>query len=688
MLIREVILENFMSYEYARIPLKEGVNVVCGPNGSGKSSLLLGICVALGDTYTERSKKLSDLIRWDSERARVTLILDNSIKENGYRPISRFNLDEITLSRTLRKNGHYNFALNQKGASKAEVVDLLKGFGFDPNNMLIIMHQNMPGRFANISGKERLKILEEAVGYESFRQDVIEAKKKLSGILSEEESLNQLLNQARETLSYWREQNVRLQEKKQLQTRQNFLQREMAWSRVLGLEMTLERIQQELDQVDKDLFNAEKEMENYTKRVIDSEDNLRKLRVNWNALIEKRIDFERLVGISEMGIKASKEQLSYLNHLISSNSQEKKRFEESANLLKSKLSDGPTRLDDYFPLFKEMEKVQNDFFTSRINEFHSYKENYESKIGELSEQLSEAEQQATISAKKMESIRKNFDEANDQYIESRIQLALLKDKRVRLKKRIDALKADFDRANRDLHDAEAEAIIRGQRVETGRTSDEILAEIRRTAGILMGMANVPDEAEEMYANYSHTFQEIQERVEQVKESRRQVMEEIMERKRKWLDVTQNLLLEVNSRYQSLLSLLQAWGEVRLVDTQDIEEAGLEIYVGFNGSRPSKLDPYTHSGGERSTSVMAFLLALQQNVLSPFRAVDEFDLHMDPKNKEVVSDFIVSTMKGTNDQYMAITPSQITFEEKEVHIVMVHKTDTVSIPKVVEDSIVV
>ena len=75
-----------------------------------------------------------------------------------------------------------------------------------------------------------------------------------------------------------------------------------------------------------------------------------------------------------------------------------------------------------------MEKVQNDFFTSRINEFYSYKENYESKIGELSEQLSEAEQQATISAKKMESIRKNFDDANDQYVESRIQLALLKDK--------------------------------------------------------------------------------------------------------------------------------------------------------------------------------------------------------------------------------------------------------------------
>jgi chromosome segregation ATPase len=82
--------------------------------------------------------------------------------------------------------------------------------------------------------------------------------------------------------------------------------------------------------------------------------------------------------------------------------------------------------------------------------------------------------------------------------------------------------------------------------------------------------------------------------------------------------------------------------------------------------------------------MAFLLALQQNVISPFRAVDEFDLHMDPHNKEVVSDFIVSTMEGTHDQYMAITPTQITFKGKDVHIIMVHKSETASEPRIVEE----
>ena len=147
--------------------------------------------------------------------------------------------------------------------------------------------------------------------------------------------------------------------------------------------------------------------------------------------------------------------------------------------------------------------------------------------------------------------------------------------------------------------------------------------------------------------------------------------------RRWLHT------EVHAKYLRLRSIHKATVEVRLTEATDIEEAGLEIWVGFKGAVPSRLDPYTHSGGERSTSVMAFLLSLQQNIVSPFRAVDEFDLHMDPKNKEVVSEFIIKTMEGSDDQYMAITPSQITFQGNDIHIILIHKTEGKSTVQVVE-----
>ena len=105
-LIKEVILENFMSYEYARIPFKPGLNVVCGPNGAGKSSILLALAVALGQTYTERSRKLSDLVRRGKDIGRVSVVFDNSPR-NGGRPIASVKSDTFVLSRYINKDGTY-----------------------------------------------------------------------------------------------------------------------------------------------------------------------------------------------------------------------------------------------------------------------------------------------------------------------------------------------------------------------------------------------------------------------------------------------------------------------------------------------------------------------------------------------------------------------------------------------------
>jgi chromosome segregation ATPase len=682
MLIREVILENFMSYEYARVPLRDGVNVVCGPNGSGKSSFLLGICVALGDTYTERSKKLSDLIRWGEDRARISLLLDNSPNE-GRRPIPRFDSDVIRLTRNLRRDGKYWFEINQKGAQKYEVMGILNDLGFDPSNMLIVMHQNMPTQFAALPPSDKLKILESAVGFESYRADVVEAKTKLGGILSEESSLVNLLDRARETLGYWREQNERLQVKKQHQTRIVFLQREMAWSRVGALERERSRLEQELDRADADLHEAESEMERNGKLVLDTNEELKRYQTSWVELVEKRVEFERTIGISEYTIRSSKDQLTQIGSLLESSSENRKRFEAGAETLKNSLKAGPTTLDDYFNILAEIEETQSEAYDAWNTELEGRRTEINSSMESLSLRLGEAEAGAQMVIRNMEQTRSRIDEANDRYIDARIQMALLRDRRGRLKRRIDALNGELDRLVRDLGDAEAEALIKGGRVETGRSAEEILGEIRKVSGILMGMADVTENAEEMYESYSRTFNELQERVDQVRESRRQVMEEIEERTKRWRDVMRELLTQVNVKYLSLLNMLQATGEVRLTEATDIEEAGLEIWVGFRGAVPSRLDPYTHSGGERSTSVMAFLLSLQQNVLSPFRAVDEFDLHMDPKNKEVVSKFIVSTMEGSDDQYMAITPSQITFKGNNIHIILIHKTEGQSTVKVVE-----
>jgi chromosome segregation protein len=119
-LVEEIILDNFMSYEYARIPLRAGLNLVCGPNGAGKSSILLALSVALGQAHTERSRKLSNLIRRGAEVARITLLFDNR-PVKGRRPISTSTSDTFRLTRYLRKDGTYWFEADYKHVAKGDL---------------------------------------------------------------------------------------------------------------------------------------------------------------------------------------------------------------------------------------------------------------------------------------------------------------------------------------------------------------------------------------------------------------------------------------------------------------------------------------------------------------------------------------------------------------------------------------
>ena len=287
-----------MSYEYARVPFKQGVNVIGGPNGAGKSSLLLAISVGLGQTYTERSRKLSDLIRWGQDQARVTLILDNSKKGNK-RPVAKYSKDQLFLTRVLRRDGKYSFELENKVASKQDIERLLGKFGVDPNNMLIIMHQSMVEQFSVLSNVEKLRMVEAAVGLEPFRENVLQARTKLTRILSQEESVGKLLEQAQQTLNYWREQYEKFQEKKQLQLKRRFLDRELVWAEVEKRENAVRVLQNNFNKNQQLLGKIENERQSILNEIDDHQSQTQKLRDEVKSLFDDRLSLEREIAYNE-----------------------------------------------------------------------------------------------------------------------------------------------------------------------------------------------------------------------------------------------------------------------------------------------------------------------------------------------------------------------------------------------------
>jgi structural maintenance of chromosomes protein 5 len=628
-LIQELIVENFMSYEYARVPFKKGVNVIGGPNGAGKSSLLLAISVGLGQTSTERSRKLSDLIRWGQDQARVTLILDNS-KQGNRRPEPKYNKDQLFLTRVLRRDGKYFFELENRNATKQDVERLLGKFGVDPDNMLIIMHQNMVEQFSVLSNVDKLRMVEDAVGLEPFRENVLSAKTKLTRILSQEESVGKLLEQAQQTLNYWREQYEKFQEKKQLQLKRRFLDRELVWAEVERKEAIVKSLQANFNKNQQALGKIEDERQSIIGELDGQEIQQRSLRGEIKGVYDERISLERQIAQNES-------TQSFLEQLID----EAQLLESMANKNQFKL----LRADNLKELLKtsqlQIQKASAQIKTNQI------------KLGDLEE---------------------STDKFSAGALDKRVSLALLDFKRERSVNEGKTIEKTLKEAQDNLNAALAKAQESGERIAVLKSASEIQEEMGLTDGHLAALTSVSEEIERQYESYSKLYLELKEKAQLVAENREKTLEEVKTRMAAWRTVIEELLTRANVEYQRIMGQTLATGEVKLSNAVDIESAGLDIYVGFKGSRPVALDAYTQSGGERTTATMGFLLALQQHVRSPFRAVDEYDIHMDPKNREMIAKVLVALIKDASAQYVVITPSQITFAAQDANVITVQNLE--------------
>lgn len=665
MLISEIRLENFMSYKYARIPLKPGLNIICGPNGSGKSSILLALSVVLGQTHTERSKKLSDLIRWGEDVARVTVVFDNTPK-NGERPFPKYKTDYFQLSRYLRKDGTYWYEANFRSILKDDVIKLLSEHGINPDNMFIIMHQNMVGEFGATTPQEKLMLTEDAVGFHLYRQKIIDAKSRLSNLLSEEKSVSKLLEGAGQTLAYWKEEYEKYKRRISLIERRNLLERELAWSRVVKQEKTTEAWRERIRSREEALKKVIIGIEETKKAVKSIQENLDNLKYEERKLFYSLLDVEK--NKTELEVKSA-----FLRENIDRVRAYRKTITDGISEFRA-LTASDNKANPMGALLESFRR-ENDRLTSYLDEISN-----EAKSSDQERKI--LDQRVRSIQTKLGEIERELNSTTNDYISERVRGSILEFKKENLEKERHKLDRELRNAEKELSQLKALAEKYKPRLETKRDPPDILDEIKLTNAYLAAVGKVSEDAEKMYLKYSDLYGNLKKRALIVSENRDRALKEIAARTGIWRDAVDSILQKISLSFNNILSEIGATGRVRLTNAEDIESAGLELLVGFQGMEPTVLDAYTQSGGERSTALMAFLLSLQQYIKSPIRAIDEFDIHMDPRNKEVITQTLLSAVARKDYQYLAITPSQITNIGKEVHVITVQNIQGKSEAKVV------
>ena len=632
-MIKGVFLQNFMSYENAYIPLTNGLNLICGPNGAGKSSILLGISIVLGQSYTERAKKLSELIRWGQDEAKVTLILNNKL-EDGRRLFPQFKNESIEVARVIRKNGDYNYFIQGKRFSKNEVSSTFRKIGLNPDNMLIIMHQLMVGKFSLTNPQEKLKMLEEAVGFQSYRENVLTAVKRLSEFKSEEEKLLNSLDSAKATYEFWRREYEKLLKKQELNLRLNEVNKKIAWLKVKRKKEELLNLLKRINELKSQKINVENDIKSFLEKI-----DFEALKYN-ERLNEKTFREEELLRLfkNEAELNA---KLKLLNILL-------EKFPLEASKIASKIFDEKLTGNNIYELKIKLEEG--------LQGSKAFIEECKLKLKNLNELINES-QLNLIDFKVNLEVEKRKIEMLNQEIEKAEMLRLVEEEE--LKKLLN----------------EAEKL--GLEVNVEKRFPELLLEKKIIEEQLKIYSNISENVEEVYESYAKLFEKLKSKAEEVLRNKEMVQKELKYREKSWANVLKSFLKKLSEDYNFILSFLGGKGEVKLINEDNIEKAGLEISVGFKGRSPKPLDSLTQSGGERSIALIAFLLALQRNVSAPFRAIDEFDVHMDPKNREAITELIISSWKSCKEQYLVITPGEVHIPNNDVHVIVVQSVKGLS-----------
>ncbi len=200
--LKSVTLKGFKSFaQPTTFAFETGVTCIVGPNGSGKSNVVDALAWVMGEqgAKTLRGGKMEDVIfagtatRGPLGRAEVQLTIDNS---DGALPIE---YSEVSISRTLFRNGTSEYAINGDTCRLLDVQELLSDSGLG-REMHVIVGQGRLDSVLQASPEDRRGFIEEAAGILKHRRRKDKTLRKLDALEANLTRLSDLAGELRRQL--------------------------------------------------------------------------------------------------------------------------------------------------------------------------------------------------------------------------------------------------------------------------------------------------------------------------------------------------------------------------------------------------------------------------------------------------------------------------------------------------------
>lgn len=185
MRLKKLRVAGFKSFvDPTDIRLPASLVAVVGPNGCGKSNIIDAVRWVMGEASAKmlRGDNMTDVIfngstgRKPVGKATVELLFDNSAGKAGG-SFARFA--EISVKRTLSRDGNSNYFINQIKTRRKDVLDLFRGTGLGPRSYSVI-EQGMVSRIIEARPEDLRLFVEEAAGTSKYKERRRETESRMA----------------------------------------------------------------------------------------------------------------------------------------------------------------------------------------------------------------------------------------------------------------------------------------------------------------------------------------------------------------------------------------------------------------------------------------------------------------------------------------------------------------------------
>lgn len=208
MYVKELTIRGFKSFaNMTTLRFEPGITAVVGPNGSGKSNIVDALAWVMGEqgVKTLRGTSMEDVIfagtssRPPLGRAQVSLTIDNS---DGTLDIE---YSEVTISRTIFRNGGSEYAINGSPVRLLDIQELLSDTGLG-SHMHVVVGQGRLDSILRATPADNRAFIEEAAGILKHRRRKERALRKLQTTQENLDRLDDLLQEIQRQLGPLRRQ--------------------------------------------------------------------------------------------------------------------------------------------------------------------------------------------------------------------------------------------------------------------------------------------------------------------------------------------------------------------------------------------------------------------------------------------------------------------------------------------------